>query len=188
MHFTVEAQNLAKPYLTAGSIAIDATCGNGFDTLFLADQVGGSGIVYGVDIQARAIETVRVKLLEAGTLQQCRLIAGSHSQLKSMIEQEHLGVVSAVMFNLGYLPLGDKTIVTKPETTLEALDQALEMLRVGGLLSVLAYPGHPGGQEESQCVADWIARHTDELHAKRFQDPKNDNSPILWSLTKIAGA
>jgi len=185
MHFTVEAQNFAKPYLNAGSIAIDATCGNGFDTLFLAEQVGSTGTVYGVDIQSLAIETVRTKLLQAGTMPQCRLIVGSHSQLSSMIEPDQAGVVSVVMFNLGYLPLGDKTIVTKPETTLAGLDQAFEMLRPGGLLSVLAYPGHPGGPEESQCVEDWVARHTGELRILRFQDPKNNNSPILWSLTKL---
>ena len=188
MHFTVEAQNFAKPYLTVGAIAVDATCGNGFDTLFLAEQVGSSGLVYGVDIQSRAIETVRAKLLEAGTLQQCRLVVGSHSQLNAMIEQEHAGAVSVVMFNLGYLPLGDKTIVTKPETTLAGLDQAFEMLRPGGFLSVLAYPGHRGGQEESQCVADWVARHADVIRSQRFQDPGNSNSPVLWALIKVAGA
>ena len=185
MHFTVEAQNFAKPYLTVGAIAVDATCGNGFDTLFLAEQVGSSGVVYGVDIQSRAIETVRAKLKTAGTLSQCRLVVGSHSQLNAMIEPEHAGGVSVVMFNLGYLPLGDKTIVTKPETTLAGLDQAFEVLRPGGFLSVLAYPGHPGGLEESRCVADWIEKYADELQCQRFQDPKNSNSPILWSLTKV---
>jgi predicted methyltransferase len=188
MHFTVEAQNFAKPHLTAGAIAVDATCGNGFDTLFMAEQVGSSGVVYGVDIQSRAIETVKAKLQAAGTLSQCRLVVGSHSQLKAMIEPEHAGGVSVVMFNLGYLPLGDKTIVTKPETTLAGLDQAFEVLRPGGFLSVLAYPGHPGGQEESQCVADWISRHADELRSLRYQDPGNRNSPVLWALTKVAGA
>ncbi len=185
MHFTVEAQNFAKPYLTAGAIAVDATCGNGFDTLFLAEQVGSSGLVYGVDIQSRAIETVRTKLLAAGTLPQCRLVFGSHSQLNAIIEPDHAGVVSVVMFNLGYLPLGDKTLVTKPETTLAGLEQALKMLRPGGFLSILAYPGHPGGQEESRCVADWIAKHAEELQSQRFQDPKNSNSPVLWALTKL---
>ena len=185
MHFTIEAQNFARPYLVAGAIAVDATCGNGFDTLFLAEQVGSSGLVYGVDIQSRAIETVRSKLLDAGALPQCRLVVGSHSQLNTMIEPEHVGAVSVVMFNLGYLPLGDKTIVTKPDTTMAGLDQAFEMLRPGGFLSVLAYPGHPGGQEESQCVAGWIAKHANELQSQRFQDPKNSNSPVLWSLTKL---
>ena len=184
MHFTVEAQNIAKPFLAAGSIAVDATCGNGFDTLFLAEQVGSSGVIYGVDIQSRAIETVRTKLLAAGTMAQCRLVVGSHSQLNTIIEPAHAGVVSVVMFNLGYLPLGDKTIVTKPDTTLAGLDHAFEMIRPGGFLSVLAYPGHPGGEEEARCVADWIAKHSKLLRTLRFQDTKNSNSPVLWALTK----
>ena len=159
MHFTVEAQNLAKRFLVRGSIAIDATCGNGFDTLFLAEQVGSSGVVYGLDIQERAIETVRKKLIAKGMLSQCRLVVSCHSQLNSIVNPVHAGVVSVVMFNLGYLPLvGDKSIVTRTETTLVALDHASELVGPGGLISVLAYPGHTGGLEEANCVANWVAR------------------------------
>ena len=110
MHFTVEAQSIAKRYLTVGTIAIDATCGNGFDTMFLAGQVGSEGMVYGIDIQARAIETSRKKLHEANLLPQCRLVVGSHSHLTSIIEPAHVGRISVVMFNLGYLPLGDNPL------------------------------------------------------------------------------
>lgn len=184
MHFTVEAQEIAKRYLTAGSIAIDATCGNGFDTLFLAGQVGITGVVYGVDIQERAIETSRIKLHEADLLPQCRLVVGSHSHLTSIIEPVHVGRISVVMFNLGYLPLGDKSIVTKPETTVNALEQAVELVRPGGLVSILAYPGHAGGLEEANCIANWVARCELSFHAEKFQDSNNGNSPILWALTK----
>ena len=184
MHFTLEAQSIAKRYLTVGSIAIDATCGNGFDTLFLAGQVGRSGIVYGVDIQERAIETSRKKLHEADLLPQCRLMVGSHSHLTSIIKPAHVGRISVVMFNLGYLPLGDKSIVTKPETTVNALEQAVELVRPGGLVSILAYPGHAGGLEEANCIANWIGRCELNFHAEKFQDSNNGNSPILWALTK----
>lgn len=184
MHFTVEAQNLAKRYLVRGSIAIDATCGNGIDTLFLAEQVGSTGVVYGLDIQERAIEFVRKKLVEVGMLSQCRLVVGCHSQLNSIVNPAHAGVVSVVMFNLGYLPLGDKSIVTKPETTLAALDQASELVRQGGLISVLSYPGHAGGLEEANCIAKWVGRREMSFQAEKFQDLNNVNSPILWALTK----
>lgn len=185
MHFTVEAQKFAKRYLTTGSIAIDATCGNGFDTLFLAEQVGMTGLVYGVDIQERAVETVRTKLLETGLLSHCRLVIGSHAQLNAMVDPEHAGVVSVVMFNLGYLPLGDKTIVTKPKSTVAGLEQAFELVRPGGLISVLAYPGHAGGLEEAKCVADWIEGRGQGLRVEKFQDLNNANSPILWLLTRV---
>ena len=185
MHFTVEAQKYAKKYLSLGSIAIDATCGNGFDTLFLADQVGSSGIVYGIDVQVRAIECVRQKLSEQGTLPQCRLVNDSHSNLGSIVDAEHRGRVAVVMFNLGYLPFGDKAIVTTPKSTVAGLEQALTLLESGGLISVLAYPGHAGGLEESQCVGDWIEQHATSFEAARFQDEGNANSPILWLLTKL---
>ena len=186
MHFTVEAQEIAKRYLTAGSIAIDATCGNGFDTLFLAGQVGITGVVYGVDIQERAIETSRKKLHEADLLPQCRLVVCSHSQLKSIVDPVHVGRISVVMFNLGYLPLGDKFIVTKPETTIAALEQAIELVRPGGLVSILAYPGHAGGLEEANCVAQWVEGCQHCFQVEKFQDPNNVNSPILWTLAKVS--
>ncbi len=185
MHFTVEAQKFAKRCLTAGSIAIDATCGNGFDTLFLAEQVGITGVVYGIDIQERAIETVRMKLEKAGSLSQCRLVVGSHSHLNLIVDPAHAGDVSAIMFNLGYLPYGDKTIVTMPETTVYGLEQAFELVRQGGLISVLAYPGHAGGLEEANCVAGWMERRRQGLRIEKFQDPDNANSPVLWLLTKV---
>jgi len=185
MHFTVEAQKFAKKHLSLGSIAIDATCGNGFDTLFLAEHVGSSGVVYGVDIQVRAIESVRQKLSEQGTLPQCRLINDSHSNLGSFVDAEHIGRVSVIMFNLGYLPFGDKAIVTTPKTTLVGLELAVTLLDTGGLISVLAYPGHAGGLEESQCVGKWIGEHTTSLEAVRFHDKGNTRSPILWLLTKL---
>ena len=186
MHFTVEAQNLAKRYLANGSIAIDATCGNGFDTLFLAEQVGSSGVVYGLDIQERAIESVRKKLLEKAMLSQCRLVVGCHSQLTSILNAVHAGVVSVVMFNLGYLPLGDKSIVTRPATTLAALDQASELVRPGGLISVLAYPGHAGGLDEANCVANWVGRCEIRFHTEKYRDLSNVNSPILWAFAKVS--
>jgi len=183
MHFTVEAQKIAARYLSEGGIAIDATCGNGFDTLFLAEQVGSTGIVYSVDLQSKAIETASRRLSAAGTLSRCRLVAVSHSELRTIIEPSHAGLVSVVMFNLGYLPFGDKSMVTKPESTLAALDQAIELVRSGGLISVLAYPGHAGGSEESQCVAEWVQQHDQALSVERFQDNCNCRSPILWVLT-----
>ncbi len=185
MHFTVEAQKFASSCLAEGSIAIDATCGNGFDTLFLSEQVGCTGVVYGMDIQVRAIEAVRQKLIDADRFNRCRLIADCHSKMKSHIDPIHAGRVSVAMFNLGYLPYGDKAIVTRSESTLAALDQALELVRPGGLISVLAYPGHAGGVEEAQCVADWVHNRGEQLAVKRFQDGNNSNSPILWVLTRI---
>lgn len=184
MHFTVEAQRIANDYLTPGAIAVDATCGNGFDTLYLCERVGNAGLVYAIDLQAEAVARASHKLVESGYLSRCRLRVGSHADLKSMVAVEHVGKIAAIMFNLGYLPFGDKSIVTEATSTVTALEQALEVVRLGGLISVLAYLGHPGGQAEGTAVEHWIARHASRLEVKKFQDPNNASSPILWSLTR----
>ena len=184
MHFTVEAQSIAKRYLGEGAVAIDATAGNGFDTLFLAEQVGDSGFVYSVDIQKHAIEAVRHKLQHAGTIQRCRLTAGSHAQLNTIVDSAHQGAISVAMFNLGYLPFGDKTIVTQPESTIMALDQVAGLIRPGGLISILAYLGHSGGGAEALRVGRWVESNRDEFNVERHQDAGNANSPILWALSK----
>ena len=88
------------------------------------------------------------------------------------------------MFNLGYLPLGDKTIVTKPESTILALDQVAILIRPGGLISILAYLGHDGGEAEAMRVTLWIETRLADFTVERFQDTSNANSPILWALTK----
>ena len=184
MHFTVEAQSIAKRYLALGAIAIDATTGNGFDTLFLAEQVGESGFVYGVDIQKHAVEAVRHKLQLAGTIHRCRLTTCSHAQLDAIVDRAHQGAISVAMFNLGYLPFGDKNIVTQPESTIIALDQVASLIRPGGLISILAYIGHSGGKVEALRVGQWVETKRDEFDVERFQDVGNANSPILWAMSK----
>lgn len=184
MHFTVEAQLIAKRFLVPGAIAIDATAGNGFDTLFLADQVGGLGLVYAVDVQSRAIEIVQQKLQQTNLAAQCRLSVASHADLANIVAPGDVGNVSVAMFNLGYLPFGDKSIVTSSESTIAALDQVSRMMKAGGLISVLAYLGHPGGAQEATSVAEWVERLADIWTVERFQDSDNPNSPILWTLVR----
>ena len=134
----------------------------------------------------RLLANLEKKLIEKGMLSQCRLVVGCHSQLTSILNAVHAGVVSVVMFNLGYLPLGDKSIVTRPATTLAALDQASELVRPGGLISVLAYPGHAGGLDEANCVANWVGRCEIRFHTEKYRDLSNVNSPILWAFAKVS--
>ena len=104
---------------------------------------------------------------------------------------EHLpgqtrGNVSAVMFNLGYLPHGDKKLVTKPDTTSAALDASLTLLKKGGVISILSYRGHAGGMEEFEKVQEWIASQGDHIDICVEQDSDHPQStgPYLWILQK----
>ncbi|MDD4913465.1 MAG: class I SAM-dependent methyltransferase [Methylococcales bacterium] len=141
--------------LWAGGVAIDATVGNGHDTLFLAGCVGEQGRVFGFDIQARAVASTRQRLLAEGVAQRVSLFHCSHALMTECLPAEAGGRVGAAMFNLGYLPGGDKTLVTHAGATLAALDAAGGLLAAGGVMTVLAYPGHIGGAAEAGAVADW---------------------------------
>ena len=138
------AHELLRAQLCPGDIAIDATAGNGHDTLFLAQAVGPCGRVHGFDIQPAAILATRARLAAAGAAAPAELHLAGHEQMARLLPAL-CGKVAAVTFNLGYLPGADHATTTGTNSTLEALEQALTLLRSGGALSVLAYRGHPGG-------------------------------------------
>ncbi|CAN5811966.1 class I SAM-dependent methyltransferase [soil metagenome] len=178
-------QDLIGQALTEGDVAIDATVGNGHDTLYLARCVGASGMVFGFDIQEAALEAARSRILEAGLEAQTRLILASHDTMADWLESYVPGRrVRAVMFNLGYRPGGDRSKITRPETTLPALDTALQLLSSGGLLTIVLYPGHPGGLVESEAVQEWVQSqilHCSSVLRYEFLNPKSP-PPILLAL------
>lgn len=150
-----QAHQLIQTKLMAGAIAVDATVGNGNDTVFLAQQVAPTGWVYGFDIQPTAINNTREKLQQAGVLENTQLFLSSHVNMQQLIPAAQHGHIVAIMFNLGYLPGADKQIITCTESTLVALNVAITLLASGGILTVLAYPGHVGGDHEAARVQQW---------------------------------
>lgn len=152
------AQILVKARVQQGDRVVDATVGNGYDTLFLATCVGTTGRVDGFDIQESAIASTRSRL---GNDAPVFLHLRGHEEMAAIVAPG----ISAVMFNLGYYPSGDKTIITRPDTTLTALDAARDLLAANGLLTIVIYPGHPGGAEEAGRVEAWI----DALEPGRFR-------------------
>lgn len=143
-------------FIGEGQTAIDATAGNGYDTLYLARKVGKLGRVYAFDIQAQALAQTKMLLEEAGCLRQVRLIQDSHENMDTYVKEP----AAAIVYNLGYLPGGNKTMVTTPDTTVNSLEKALELLAPGGLISIVAYPGHPGGAEELRRVEEILVNLT----------------------------
>lgn len=139
--------------LAPGSLAIDATVGNGYDTLFLARQVGEDGLVAGFEIQPQALAHARALLRQENMHGRVKLFACGHESMAARLGEGRRP--HAVMFNLGFLPGSDKKVVTMAETTLSALEQAVSLLRPGGVLSIHCYSGHQGGQEESDAVLAW---------------------------------
>lgn len=166
-----------------GETVIDATAGNGKDTLFLAQLVGEKGMVYAFDIQKEALNTTE-KLLQQNNISWCKTIHDSHEEL----DQYNINQPKAVVFNLGYLPGGNHDIITKPLSTLTGIKNALNMLKVGGILTVVIYTGHEGGKEEEETLKNYfnsLSRNFDVLQAIPFNCFKN--APYLIAVRKARG-
>lgn len=142
-----------RSFVRGGHTAVDATCGNGHDTLLLARLVGAHGHVWGFDIQRQAVAETGRRLAEAGLAERVTLLPLGHEELA-----EHVtGPLQVVLFNLGYRPGGDRGIITRPETTGAALEQSPALLAAGGIVLVTVYPGHSGGAEEQAAVERWAS-------------------------------
>lgn len=176
-----------RAHLQAGDIAIDATLGNGHDTLFLAQQIAPTGLVYGFDIQAQALVATSERLALAKVLHLSCLFQAGHQQMAEKIPTAQHGKIKAVMFNLGYLPHGDKTVISQAETTLQALNAARLLLCKTGVITVLAYPGHSGGDTETAQVAQWCQQQALQnftVTVINSEHPKS-SAPRLFLLRKI---
>lgn len=175
------AQDAVSAALQSGAVAVDATAGNGHDTVFLARCVGADGRVFAIDLQASAIDATRRRLDAANLLDRVTLINACHSALGEHLADAATGGIAAVMFNLGFLPGGDRSLISQPVTTIAAIDAALQHLRDAGIASIMSYRGHPGGNEETRSVADYIERLSgSDCDIERFDAP--GDGPVLWLI------
>ena len=179
---------LAK-ILRPGDMAIDATAGNGHDVAFLAQLVGESGNVHVFDVQRLALEATKVKLSKAGLLSRCCLHHLSHEQMADVLPPETKGCAKAIVFNLGYLPGGDKSIITTKASTLPALATSVDWLAPGGLLIITAYRGHRGGMEEANEVETYLKHLPESNFTVSVESPSTvSTSPITFIARKSMGA
>jgi len=166
-----------------GEVAVDGTAGNGHDTLFLAELVGENGHVYSFDIQPQAVDATEQKLKEHDLLSRATVILDGHEHISKYVHGEIAGAV----FNLGYLPGANHQIITKGNTTIQALKQILTQLKIGGIIVLVVYYGHEGGTEERDAVIDFVSglsqKHVHVLQYK-FLNQKN-NPPFIIALEKI---
>lgn len=201
---TQQAHDLLSTHVR-GSLAIDATAGNGHDTLFLANLVGPTGTVWAFDIQPEALRKTAARLIEhqvpvelrlkpaspaQASEHHCRVIAieADHAEMTQHLPHEIRGRVAAIMFNLGYLPGSDKDCITTTSSTRAALDTAIELLAPGGVLTVVVYPGHPGGQEEAEAVRSWFQQRSGEACMSLLTNggPVTHTGPQLLALQRVS--
>jgi len=144
---------LLRRFVKTGDHVIDATCGNGKDTLLLAELVGKAGHVYAFDVQPEALDRTAGRLSEQGLDQWVSLLQAGHERLSELVTES----IQAVVFNLGWLPGASREITTRTDTTLIALQAALQLLAPAGLLLIICYPGHAGGDQEAAAVVAWCS-------------------------------
>lgn len=169
-------------HLGEGDVAADFTMGNGNDTLFLSETVGESGRVYAFDIQEEALSSTRAHLEECGAPNNYTLICASHHLAKEYIKEP----IKAGMFNLGYLPRsGRKTVTTLRETTMPAVEAALDLLADDGILLVAVYPGHEEGSLEGEMLAAYFATlDRRKICVSRFNIMNSPTSPYFFIAEK----
>lgn len=179
---TRQAHHYLENCLDEGDHAVDATAGNGHDSLFLARQSGATGHVWAFDIQAQALEATRARLEAEGLASRVTLIHSGHQHLAQYLPENLRGRIKAVMFNLGYLPGGDHGIVTHPRHTLAALEASLAWLHPDGMISLMMYRGHSGGQEEHAAIEAWLRERRDIVCHRTRERPFP--SPVLKCLKR----
>ncbi|CAL4894389.1 unnamed protein product [Urochloa decumbens] len=186
---TEVAHAVWRSIVQKGDTVVDATCGNGNDTLALLKMVAderGQGRVYGMDIQDSAIESTSsfLKMAVEDYYQDLvKLFPVCHSRMEEIVPKD--ASVRLVAFNLGYLPGGDKTLITVPKTTELALQAASRILSSGGLISVLVYIGHPGGRDELDVVESFASSLPIDTWAScKLQMVNRPVAPVLILLNK----
>ncbi len=144
-----EVHDFVKNHVSQADICIDATAGNGHDTAFLCSLVGENGKVYAFDIQEKAVISTTKRINELKYNQMCEIIHDGHENMNKYVQ---LNSVQCIMFNFGYLPSGDHNICTKPQSSIEAIEQGLELLKESGVISLCIYSGGDSGYEERDAL------------------------------------
>lgn len=164
---------------------IDGTMGNGNDSLFLAKQLGKSGQLYALDIQQEAIAATEQRLKQQNiSSDQYKLIIGNHAEMRAHIPESLVGRVTAIMFNLGYLPGSETSLMTIAETTIPALAASLEFLHRDGVLTVTIYTGHEGGQNEADQVLLWAKQLSHHYFVSWYRVWNRPSAPSLLTIEK----
>ena len=183
--FMIQPQNITQyfidNFIKHGDIAVDATAGNGNDTVKLCSAVGKTGHVYAFDIQKCAIENTEKKLAKSD-FENATLVHDSHSRMDEYVRKK----IKAVIFNLGYLPGGDHSLCTLPETTIEAVEKSLSLLCDDGFVAITVYYGKNSGTKEKDAVMDYFKNLDYKKYTVTVHDFYNrpNNPPLTVIITK----
>lgn len=168
-------------FIQEGDTVVDATAGNGYDTLKLCKKTGENGQVFAFDIQECALSSTDKRLREAG-FSNAVLILSSHSEMDKYVTS----APSAVIFNLGYLPGGKHEICTHADSTILAIEKALAILTENGFISITIYYGKNSGTAEKEAVMQYLKSIDSKKYTVMIYDFYNRPScpPITAIITR----
>ncbi|GFR34306.1 tRNA (mnm(5)s(2)U34)-methyltransferase [Thermobrachium celere] len=176
---TTLAHDIVKKVVVDGDCVVDATLGNGNDTIFL-NSLTPNGIVYSFEVQKHAVDKFR-SLIEEKKLKNIEVIHDGHENMDKYIKTK----VKAIMFNLGYLPGSDKTVTTKSDTTLKAVEKGLNILSPGGIMTIAAYIGHDEGEKEAEEVVKYVSQLDSKCYSiMKINFINRKNAPFLIVIEK----
>lgn len=181
---------LMKNILSRAKVIVDATAGNGSDTLFLAKNALDDATIYAFDIQEKALQNAQLKIEQLKTAGKdsftnlnINFICDSHDKVNDYVKD----TIDLAIFNLGYLPGGNHEITTKCDTTLNALKTMLNNLALNGCIAVVVYPGHDEGHKECQLVKEFAQSLSKKYFTAGWYQMINHNSnaPALCWIEKV---
>lgn len=177
------AHQFWEKVLEQGGWAIDATCGNGYDTLCLARLIAPEAGVIGLDMQEKAIQnTKNLFKLQGQDLAQVHFFCQSHAEFPSLAKEKPIRLI---VYNLGYLPGGDKSLTTLVDSTLQSIHKALDLLLPQGVVSITCYPGHSEGEREEKALQALSEQLDPKIWSSSFHSWKNrQSSPSLLIIQK----
>lgn len=178
------AHSVLAQHIRTGDRVLDATAGQGHDTLFLAQCVGEEGRVFAFDIQQEAVQATTARLQAAALMHRVILYHAAHEHLAHYVREP----LAAAVFNCGYLPGGDKSRSTQAQSTLAAMRQAVDLLRPQGVLVAVLYPGHAAGATEANAVCAWMQTLPQQAYAVlRYEFINRINQPpFIVAVEKYA--
>ena len=167
-----------------GDVVVDATMGNGYDTVYLGNLVGEEGKLYAFDVQEEALKSTKKKVERDNMTSRVELILDGHQNMDKYVKES----VSCVVFNLGYLPRAKHVVITKPDTTLEAIKKSLALLKPNGIISIAAYIGHEGGMEEKDFICEYLnSLNQNEFNVLHMEFTNQINNPPQLILIEKKG-
>jgi len=172
------AREIIEKAVFSGAHVVDATMGNGYDTQWLCELVGPTGKVYAFDVQQEAVERTSERLENGGLRERAKLFCLGHENMAQVVTEE----VDAVVFNLGWLPGAEHGVTTLTDTTLQAVEAAVSLLKEEAVVTICIYPGHQEGTRELNALLEWASSLDDRKYdamLKCYVNQPNDPPQML---------